>query len=67
MGGQCSAGGRARSRSEVAVAFEREDLGVVDESVDHGGGGDFVAADRAPGAERLVAGDDQAGAFRRGG
>jgi hypothetical protein len=36
---------------------------VVDESVDHGGGGDVVAEDLAPAAERLVGGDDQAGAF----
>jgi len=47
----------------VAVAFEGEDFGVVDESVDHGGGGDFVAEDLAPAAEGLVAGDDHRGAF----
>jgi hypothetical protein len=45
----------------VAVAFEAEDLGVVNESVDHGG--DFVADDFAPAAEGLVAGDHQAGAL----
>ena len=33
----------------VGVAFEREDLGVVDEPVDHGGGDDVVAEDLAPG------------------
>ena len=38
----------------VAVAFEAEDFGVVDEAVDHGGGGDVVAEDFAPGGERLV-------------
>ena len=43
----------------VAVAFEGEDFGVVDEPVDHRGGGDLVAEDLAPRAERLVAGDDQ--------
>jgi hypothetical protein len=43
----------------VAVAFEGEDLGVVNEPVDHGGGGDLVAEDLAPGGERLVAGHDQ--------
>jgi hypothetical protein len=32
----------------VAVAFERDDLGVVDESVDHGGGDDVVAEHFAP-------------------
>ena len=47
----------------VAVAFEREDLGVVDEPVDHRGGDDVVAEDLAPGREGLVAGDDQRGAF----
>jgi hypothetical protein len=35
----------------------------VDESVDHGGGDDFVAEDLAPPAEGLVAGDDERGAF----
>ena len=34
----------------VAVAFEAEDLGVVDEPVDHRGGDDVVAEDLAPGA-----------------
>ena len=47
----------------VAVAFESEDFGVVNEAVDHCGGGDVVAEDLAPSAERLVAGDDQRGAF----
>jgi hypothetical protein len=36
----------------VGVAFEGEDLGVVDESVDHGGGADVVAEDFAPGEAR---------------
>src|SRR4051794_35725239 len=40
----------------VAIALEREDLGVVDEPVDHCGGDDVVAEDLAPGAEGLVAG-----------
>ena len=47
----------------VAVALERDDLGVVDEAVDHGGGDDVVAEDLAPAAEGLVAGDDHRGAF----
>src|SRR3954447_269885 len=47
----------------VAVAFEGEDFGVVDEPVDHRGGDDVVAEDLAPGAEGLVGGDDQARAF----
>ncbi len=36
---------------------------MVDEPVDHGSGDDFVAEDFAPAAERLVGGDDQAGAL----
>ena len=51
----------------VAVAFEGDDLGVVDEPVDHGGGDDVVAEDLAPAAERLVAGDDEAGSLVAGG
>jgi hypothetical protein len=47
----------------VVVASEGEDLGGVDEQVDHCGGGDFVARDLASGAERLSGRDDQAGAF----
>jgi hypothetical protein len=47
----------------VAVSLHGDDLGVVDEAVDHGGGDDVVAEDFAPAAERLVAGDDEAGAF----
>ena len=39
----------------VGVAFEGEDVGVVDESVDHGGGDDVVAEDLAPAGEGLVA------------
>src|SRR3954453_16560007 len=45
----------------VAVALEGDDLGVVDQAVDHGGGDDLVAEDLAPAAEGLVAGHDQAG------
>jgi hypothetical protein len=40
---------------------------VVDEPVDHCGGGDVVAEDFTPVAERLVGGDDQAGSFVAGG
>ena len=47
----------------VALALEGDHFGVVDESVDHGGGDDVVAEDLAPAAEGFVAGDDQAGAF----
>ena len=38
----------------VAVAFEGEDLGVVNEPVDHRGGDDVVAEDLAPGGEGLL-------------
>ena len=36
---------------------------MVDEPVDHRGGGDLVAEDFAPPAERVVAGDDERGPF----
>ena len=54
-------------RSEIAilqtvgVSLEGEDLGVVDEAVDHRHGDGVVAEDLAPGREGLVGGDDQAG------
>jgi hypothetical protein len=51
----------------VGVAFEGDDFGVVDEPVDHGGGGYVVTEGLAPPAEWLVAGDDEAGAFVAGG
>jgi hypothetical protein len=51
----------------VAVALESEDLGVVDEPVDHRGGDDLVAADLAAGGEGLVRGDDHRGALVAGG
>ena len=38
----------------VTVAFEREDLGVVDESIDHGGGDDVVAEDLAKAENGLL-------------
>jgi site-specific DNA recombinase len=40
-----------------------DQLGVVDEPVDHRDGDGVVAEDLAPGRERLVRGDDQAGAL----
>jgi len=43
----------------VAVAFQRDDFGVVDEAVDHGGGDDVVGEDFAPAAEWFVGGDDE--------
>ena len=47
----------------MGVALEGDDLGVVDEAVDHRGGDDVVAEDLAPAAEGLVGGDDQTGSF----
>lgn len=47
----------------VALAFERDDVGVVDEAVDEGGGDHRVAEDFAPGFEAAVAGDDDRAAF----
>ena len=38
----------------VAVAFQADDLGVVDETVDHGGGDDVVAEDLAPRPKGLL-------------
>src|SRR5271156_807270 len=51
----------------VAVSFEGDDFGVVDEAVDHGGGDGVIAEDLTPAAERLVAGDDEAGPLVAGG
>ena len=69
MGQPVSGGPAAGLGSEVAVleavavAFEAEDLGVMDEPVDHRGGGHVVAEDLAPRGERLVAGDDHRCSF----
>ena len=38
----------------VAVSFQGDDFGVVDEPVDYCGGDDVVAADLAPAAEGLL-------------
>ena len=51
----------------VAGAFEGDDVGVVDDAVDHGGGDDLVAEDAGPGAERQVAGEDEGGVLVAGG
>ena len=62
----CSGGwwaGEVAVFEAVAVALEGEDLGVVNEAVDHRGGGDLVAEDVAPAREWLVAGHDHGGAF----
>ena len=54
-GALCAVGSAELLLAEtVGVAFEREDLGVVDEAVDYRDGGDLVAEDLAPGRERLL-------------
>lgn len=62
----CWAAAEVLAAEAVAVTLEAEDVGVVDEPVDHGCGDGVVAEDLAPGAEGLVAGDDQAGALVAG-
>ena len=42
----------------VAGAFEGEDVGVVDDAVDHCGGNGLVSEHAAPGRERQVRGED---------
>jgi hypothetical protein len=51
----------------VGVAGEGEDLGVVDEAVDHGGGDDVVGEGLAPAAEGQVRGDHDRALFVAGG
>ena len=51
----------------VGVAFEGDDVGVVHEPVDHGGGDHVVTEHLAPATEGLVAGDDQRGSLVAGG
>ena len=43
-----------RSAEPVAGAFEGEDVGVVDDAVDHRGGDGLVAEHAAPAGERQV-------------
>lgn len=65
----CAGGGDAAEVAvlePVAVALEGDDLGVVDEAVDHGRGDHVVAEDLSPAAEDLVAGHDQTRAFISG-
>jgi hypothetical protein len=47
----------------IAVAFDGDDVGVVDEPVDHGGGDDVVAEHLTPSAAGLAAGNDETGSF----
>ena len=68
VGGDAGAGqGVDASAAEpVAGAFEGQDVGVVDDAVDHGGGDGLVAEDAAPAAERQVAGQDEGGVLVAG-
>ena len=50
----------------VGVAFEGDDVGVVDEAVDHRGGDGVVAEDLTPAAKGLVGRDDKRGTFVAG-
>ena len=63
VGGGCGDAAEVSVFEAVAVAFEGDDFGVVDEPVNHGSGDDFVAEDFTLAAELLVAGHDQRGAF----
>lgn len=49
VGGAGGAGVEVFASEPVAVAFEGEDLGVVDQPVDHRGGGHVVTEDLPPG------------------
>ena len=51
----------------VAGALQREDVGVVDDAVDHRCGDGLVTEDAAPAAEGQVRGQDQRGVFVAGG
>jgi hypothetical protein len=48
FGGGCGDAAEVAVFEPVAVSFEGDDFGVVDEAVDHGGGYDVVAEDLAP-------------------
>ena len=50
----------------VAGAFEGQDVGVVDDAVDHRCGDDLVAEDGAPAAERPVGRQDERGVLVAG-
>jgi hypothetical protein len=50
----------------MAGAFEGDDLGVVDDAVDHGGGDDQVSEHVSPAGKGQVAGQDQRGMFIAG-
>ena len=53
----------ASAAESVAGAFEGEDVGVVDDPVDHGCGDGLVSEDASPAGERQVAGEDEGCVF----
>jgi len=61
VAGSCWWAAKVAVPEAVGVAFEGDDVGLVDEAVDHGRGDGVVAEDLAPAAEELVAGDDERG------
>ena len=56
----------AASAEPVAGAFEGQDVGVVDDAVDHRGGDGLVAEYGSPAGERQVGGQDQRGVLVAG-
>ena len=63
MARRLGVGAGAAFAEAVALAFEGDHVGVVDEAVDERGGDHGVAEDLAPGLEAAVAGDDDRAAF----
>jgi hypothetical protein len=57
---------RTRKPLPRRSAFEGDDVGVVDDPVDHRGCDDLVAEDVSPAGEGQVAGQDQRGVFVAG-
>ena len=55
--------GAALFAQAVAVAADGDDVAVVKQAVEDGGGHDRIAEDLAPFADGAVAGDEQAAAF----
>lgn len=49
----------ASSAEPIAGALEGEDVGVVNDAVDHRGGDGLIPEDPAPTGERQVRGEDQ--------
>lgn len=67
LGFDSGQGVEASVAEPVDGAFQVEDVGVVDDAVDHGGGDGLVAEDAAPSAEGQVGGQNQRGVLVAGG